>query len=327
MEIDYIGFERWLVRLGREDRTIERHFTNLKVLSRELKSWSVKNTDCLLLNLKKTRSNATLNSYVDTIRLYSTFANLSQKLQKTPHFRVEKTNKTTLSCEELEKLYNLPCPQGADPRIWYKDEFFIKLCCLTGARPGEIAGLTKYDFENGYIKINKTKTHEPRLIPIPATITEETKTYLNKLGGDKLFVTSKGYDYSYACWNHMFKKRLQMAGIDKPGVNLYTLRHSMATELYRRKNNPLIISKLLGNSVEMVEKTYSHMVIDDVIQALNTHPLIRGHTDPKELIKQLNKMIREFKIEDDKRFTYTVVETEKGIEFKAQVLEPVPANP
>lgn len=80
----------------------------------------------------------------------------------------------------------------------------------------------------------------------------------------------------------------------------------MATELYRRKINPSIIAKLLGNSVDMIEDTYSHMIIDDVIDALEQHPLIRKYSTPESIMKSLIEMVKSYGLHSDKRFEFEI---------------------
>jgi integrase len=314
------AFENYLIKKGRQQATIEGHLKKLRVLERELPKWDLESVDQFIVNLKKAgRSNATINCYIDCIRIYSQMMGYDPLLCNYQHFKKKFRIKGTMSDDEVEALYSIPCPKGRDEVIWQKDSLFLKVIALTGARPGEIAKLTRYDLTDRYIQINESKTGKPRLIPIAEPLRKDLEQYLYKLIGDELFITHKGCVYSDHSWLPMFKKRMKMLGINRPNVTLYSLRHSMVTSLLRQKIPAQTISKLCGNSVDMITNVYSHMIIEDVEEALTQHPLIRKTSDPKEIIRALKQTIEKLHLEKDPRFEFILKEEGSKLEITVGV--------
>lgn len=132
-----------------------------------------------------------------------------------------------------------------------------------------------------------------------------------------IFTTSTRRLYSDHSWDHAFKKRLRILGINRKGITIYSLRHSLATELLRQKNDSLLVAKILGTSVEMISKNYEHLVIEDLRNALNRHPLMRKNADPKDVLKALSETLRTFGILDDTRLKCVL--TDSGNSFSASV--------
>lgn len=309
-----LAFENWLIRNGKKPRTIDRHKTNLNVLLRTISKWEVSCLDEFIIGLvHKGLKNATLNSYIDTIRLYARFCGYTE-LESFKHFKKEKfIIRPTLTPEEIELFLDAPCPKGANPEVFEKDTMFFYCVSLTGCRPIEIARLQKKDIRGDVLTINDTKTGRPRLIPIMEPLKTKLFEYVQNLKSDQLFVTNNGKVYSDSNWWHSFRKRMQLVGISKPNLSLYSLRHSMGTELYRKKTGAKVISKLLGNSVEMVENTYAHMVLDDVIDALKQHPLIRKHSTPENILNELRRIIVAFELDADDRFNFDLDMDKTGL--------------
>jgi integrase len=328
MRFDAGKFESWLFRKGLAKVTVKRHLLNLRVLDRLLENWSLNKIDCLITDfITSGKSNATVNNYIDTIRLLARCFELPEEIQAYKHLPKTHSLKSILTTEELEKILYMPCPSGFDKKVFGTDTLFLKLCCMTGARLGEIANLKKADVGDGTLAITHTKTGYPRVIPYPDQLRDELYEHMKNVPGEYVFVTRKGSVYSDHNWLHMWKRRLELAGIKKTRLTPYSLRHSYITQMLRLKIAPSIISKNCGNSPVVIYNTYSHMFLEDVIDAMKQHPLVRKSSNPKDVIKQLQKMINDFKLDDDSRFGFSIVETDKGIEFKAFVKETAYVNP
>lgn len=313
--MDDVAFENWLLRGGRSSTTVLRHRINLLVLKRQIGEWNQESVDKYILKLlNEGKSHATLNSYIDTIRLYSRFTNLASGLQNTSHFKKEYKIKGTLSDAEIETLFTLGCPENCEKKSWYLDNLFYMAVALTGCRPSEIATLKKEQLTHDTIQINKTKTSRPRLIPLVEPLKTAILNHIDSLNGEYLFVTKRGNVYSDHNWLHSFDRRMKIMGINRPNITLYSLRHSMATQLYRKKTGSKVISKLLGNSVEMVENTYSHMVLDDVREALMHHTIISRYQSRETKMDVIRDILTQIKTIDSEIYYFLLKQV---AEFKA----------
>lgn len=157
---------------------------------------------------------------------------------------------------------------------------YFKLLYFTGARPGEIAALTKKDFNyrEKMISINKTRLNEEtsdlpkndssiRTISIPTNISNELKEHCLNLYGDEkeyLFANTKTYQMILV----KIRKKYNLKYI-----SLHGFRHSHASLLIKKGVPITDISKRLGHATPNITLgVYSHFYKEDkdnVIDLLN----------------------------------------------------------
>lgn len=175
ISLNELAFETWLIRYGKADRTIKRHKYNLKVLARFVSEWSQNNLDQFVVNLiKEGKSHATINSYIDTIRLYTKCMGLSPELLNFKHLKREHKTKDVLSDKEIEQIINLPKPPNAFNKAWLLDSLFIMCVSYTVARPCEIANLTRNDITENIITIRKNKNRKAKTYTVNPAIKRKT---------------------------------------------------------------------------------------------------------------------------------------------------------
>jgi integrase len=62
-------------------------------------------------------------------------------------------------------------------------------------------------------------------------------------------------------YNREFKGLLKKAGLQGQGFTFHSLRHTFATELFRRGKHPKIVQSLLGHSsITQTMDRYSHLL-------------------------------------------------------------------
>ncbi len=77
------------------------------------------------------------------------------------------------------------------------------------------------------------------------------------------------------------KYRAKAAGITKR-VYPHMLRHSFITELLKQDVSVAKVSRLVGHvSTEITTRVYTHLVVDDLKEASNHHPLVNGNGPKK----------------------------------------------
>jgi integrase len=91
---------------------------------------------------------------------------------------------------------------------------------------------------------------------------QERKTGLNLTSKDcHVFCTNKGTMRSYSGLRTMLVRFLKRNNLSDKGINLYTFRHTFATVLLEERENPKIVSELMGHAKVLTTLTiYSHVL-------------------------------------------------------------------
>lgn len=299
-----VAYRTWLILNSRSQRTIFNHLKSLKVLLRELPSWNKPSVDSFILGLKERGCrNSTINSYINCIRTYSVCMGFDESLVRYKFLKPEPVNKGTLSDGEIEAFLNMGKPKGVSGKYWTQTTLFFSLLAYTGCRPCEIARLKTPQIYDNLLILTDTKTKRPRNVPIPELIRPMLEKHLRELKGENLFITQRGKIYSDHFWIPAFEKRIEKLGIKRPNVTCYSFRHSMATSLLRASPavNIHVIAKLLGNSPKQIYESYDHLVVGDVENALNRHPLIRKNLRPTsdEILAELEQVLKNYNLRFD----------------------------
>jgi integrase len=136
----------------------------------------------------------------------------------------------------------------------------IKAVAVTGARVGELANATRsqFDARTGSITLNgKTGS---RTIPLaPAGVTLFARLSKSKLPAARLLVRDDGKPWAHSDWDELVREAANLAKLPK-GVCLYTLRHGFITTALTSGLATLDVARLVGTSVQMIEKHYGHLV-------------------------------------------------------------------
>jgi len=76
------------------------------------------------------------------------------------------------------------------------------------------------------------------------------------------------------------------------------------------------VASLVGHKdIQTTYSTYMHLADKTLQKAAMRHPLVRNNVDPSELVKTVKETLENFHLESDKRFIYTISETEDGLKF------------
>lgn len=148
-----------------------------------------------------------------------------------------------------------------DPRI----ALFIHLAIGTAGRKAALLDLTwdRVDFETKVVHLNdpsRRQTSKRRAsVPISAKLLPVLQDAYARRRND-LVLTHKADPY------HPILTVAKHAGV--PGVSPHVFRHTAATHMARRGVPLWIIAKVLGNSLEMVERVYAKHAPDDLRSAV-----------------------------------------------------------
>ena len=171
------------------------------------------------------------------------------------------------------------------------------MCALqTGMRRSEILSLKWVQVRNGFIYLRKTKTKEPRQIPVNDELkvvldaikrdrrldAESVFTYdgmrvLSIKGGFKPSKKFKGANRRVRNIKKSFKAALRRAGIQD--FRFHDLRHTFASQLLMKGGSLKDVQELLGHKTMTMTLRYAHLSQEHKRKAVN---LLNGLTSRKK---------------------------------------------
>lgn len=185
-----------------------------------------------------------------------------------------------LTTAEIQALLDAAARLRRGPRL-SRTERFIWLALATGARVSSLLDLTwdRVDFETNVIHLavpgrRKTKKRRPS-VPISADLRQVLERAYAERIGDRVL------DGPTPVWTSLQTVVIEAGlsgGQKRPtgntspkstGISPHVLRHTAATHMARRGVPLWIIAKILGNSLQVVEKTYAKHSPDDLREAVN----------------------------------------------------------
>src|ERR1044071_4912188 len=173
-----------------------------------------------------------------------------------------------LSEEERDRLLRQPNKRYT---TGLRNLCMMRLVLDAGLRASEVLKLAVNDIDwmSGKLKVREGKGKKDRIL----WLNEEALDLLRKwrerkpTGSNLLFTTLKGEEL-YDCYLRVAVKRYaKKAGIVKD-VHPHTLRHTFATDLYRETKNIRMVQKALGHSDLSTTMIYTHIVDEEMENAL-----------------------------------------------------------
>lgn len=126
------------------------------------------------------------------------------------------------------------------------------------SRPGEVANLRVRDFDRARGTIAFEGKTGRRVVPLStAAIAFFAQQAQSKLGGALLFAQAHGVAWNRHAWKKPFREAADAAGFPDDVV-MYTLRHTAVTNLIAAGVDSVLVARLAGTSVEMIQKHYEH---------------------------------------------------------------------
>lgn len=193
--------------------------------------------------------------------------------------RIRRTRVEFLRREEAAKL--LRAVKGTEYAAW------VAVGIYAGLRAGEAANLRvglDVDLEQGVLHVRNrggehawsTKTdNSQRVVPMHPRLARWIREHERlEYAGDLYLFRVRGEDrpLTRSTWRWWTKAAFEMGGIrygrKKDALTYHSLRHTFASWLTMADVHPLKIAKLMGDTVEMVLKTYSHLLDQNLSDAI-----------------------------------------------------------
>lgn len=238
------------------------------------------------------RTNAAVNRQVTCLRHMMRKGVEWEMLEQSPFdkgnvLRLKENNERLrfLSEEEIDRLID-----ASPPHLRH----VIIFCIHTGARRNEVLTLKWRQIKNGHVYFEKTKTDNPRQVPIDDDLqelfdqlTDESKrTNVIDLKGERVETGKKPSEYVFLykgapfnTWQVriLFENACKRAGIPyglktPDGVTIHTLRHTFGSHLAIRGVPIRTIQELMGHKSISMTMRYAHLaenVKQEAIKFLN----------------------------------------------------------
>lgn len=130
---------------------------------------------------------------------------------------------------------------------------------LTGCRPGDPAAMLRKDWDGRTGTATfRTKTGERKVPVSPAARALFDRLAKGKLPDAHLF-TNEGEPWTSQAWAYQVNAAVAKAELPA-GTVAYTLRHCWITDAIVGGMDPVTVARLTGTSLEMISKTYGHLV-------------------------------------------------------------------
>jgi len=144
------------------------------------------------------------------------------------------------------------------PAVEVRDRLIIRLIYATGVRVSELCGITisDIDFDDHTIRV-LGKGGKIRLVFVDEDTLDDIDRFIGGRIDGPLFVGQMGHALSPRTVQHIFKQRAP------DGITPHKIRHSYASELYRRSKNLRVVQENLGHSSIQTTEIYLHTDVDE----------------------------------------------------------------
>jgi site-specific recombinase XerD len=139
-----------------------------------------------------------------------------------------------------------------------RDQLIVRTIYATGVRVSELCSINieDIDFEDHIIKI-QGKGGKIRTVFIDDGTLEDIRTLIEGRSRGPLFLGQQGKHLSPTTVTHLFRRYAPQ------GITPHKIRHSYASELYRRSKNLRVVQENLGHSSIRTTEIYLHTDLDE----------------------------------------------------------------
>ena len=139
-----------------------------------------------------------------------------------------------------------------------RDRLIIRTIYATGVRVSELAGINieDIDFDEHTIRI-RGKGGKIRMVFIDNETLSALGAFIGNRISGPLFPGQQGKNISSRTIQHIFRKYAPA------GITPHKIRHSYASELYRRSKNLRVVQENLGHSSIKTTEIYLHTDLDE----------------------------------------------------------------
>jgi integrase/recombinase XerD len=244
---------------------------------RDLARLTIPIVDAFVLPLARTVGRATQWQIIQTVRgvlrhLHRT-ARVAEDWSRFVHgprrYRLASIP-TTISVDEVRCLLTTIDRRSA---IGRRDYAILLLLAVYGLRAQEVVdlGLNDIDWRAGIIRVQRSKTSRPLVLPLTSAIGHALVAYLRRgrpcADSRQIFVCHNGAPRPFRKSSNVY--RIVRLAFDRAGVGSarrgpHVLRHALATHLVQRGFTLKVVSDLLGHQHPDSTLPYTKLAIEDL---------------------------------------------------------------
>jgi integrase/recombinase XerC len=230
-------------------------------------------TDFLaFLSSMRTYKATTLHRVISSLNSFYRFCLIQGAVRENPMLIVERPR---IKEQELVYLKHNQVLDLIESIADSRDHLIIRMIYATGVRVSELCQIeiSDIDFADQTIRV-KGKGGKIRIVFVDEDTLDEIREYIGVKSSGALFEGQQGHHLSPRTVQHIFRQNAP------PGITPHKIRHSYASELYRRSRNLRVVQENLGHSSIKTTEIYLHTDLDERKQVYNRYfPLGNENTD------------------------------------------------
>ncbi|MDO5845863.1 MAG: tyrosine-type recombinase/integrase [Methanocorpusculum sp.] len=208
-----------------------------------------------LLRSERSLSAASLHQYDAAVSSFYRYLISQDILEINPMDRIDRPK---IKDRELKYLRHKEVMEFIASLKNPRDALLIRTIYATGMRISEVCGLhaEHIDFDEGTIRV-RGKGGKIRIVFCDATTLSRIREHLNGKKTGAVFEGRAGKEISPRTVQHIFELYAP------PGITPHKIRHSYASELYRRSHNLRVVQENLGHNSIQTTEIYIHTDLDE----------------------------------------------------------------
>lgn len=238
---------------------------------------------------KKQVKRSTCNIYLKLLKHICRLQKLDI-LDDFSYFKEDPVYIEQLLPEEIESLANIHIQyarQNQTVLLNNKYKAIIYTLAFTGMRIEELCNLKWADYTGKVFIIKKSKTNRIRYVPVVMKL----QALLDELPhiNEYIFGSSQGRMKPQTV-NTELQKRAEAIHLKKR-VHAHLFRHSLITQLIKENVSIAKIARIVGYEDLETTNNYIHLVTDDLIEAVESHPLLRKDRTLQYISNRIHQLL------------------------------------
>jgi integrase/recombinase XerC len=221
------------------------------------------------LTAGRTYKSTTLHRVISTLSSFYRYLYAHGVIEKNPMLSIERPR---IKGQELVYLKHSQVVRLLKSIEDTRDRLIFRIIYATGVRVSELCSMNveDIDFEDHTIRV-KGKGGKIRVVFVDGETLADIGGYIGNQVTGALFLGHHGRNLSPRTVQHLFKKYAPA------GITPHKIRHSYASELYKRSKNLRVVQENLGHSSIKTTEIYLHTDLDERKQVYQQYfPLSNG---------------------------------------------------
>ncbi len=203
----------------------------------------------------KTYKPKTLHRIISTLSSFYRFLYAQEAISTNPLLGIERPK---IKDQELRYLKHSQVVRLIESIEDPRDRLIVRTIYATGVRVSELCAMDigDIDFEEETIRV-RGKGGKIRIVFVDRDTLDDMATFIDDRIAGPLFPGQQGHHISPRSVQHIFKQYAP------PGITPHKIRHSYASELYRRSKNLRVVQENLGHTSIKTTEIYLHTDLDE----------------------------------------------------------------